>query len=301
MSIAQDEMKPASAQNEISVECIGCGRRYSTHEAKDACDSCGGLLEVRHPLEALRGVLTRDWIEQRRNQRDFPNGSGVWSWRELVAPFPSARLVTRNEGHTNLYEDERLAQYTGVDSLWLKHEGENPTGSFKDRGMTVGVTHARLVGARYVACASSGNTSSSLAGYAARAGLQALTFVPAGKVALGKLSQTFAYGAKTVQIDGSFDLALDLVRQVSRAAGVYLVNSVNPFRLEGQKTIIFEALDQLEWQAPDWIVVPGGNLGNTSAFGKALYELRELGLLGQKLPRIATIQAAGSAPFYTYY
>jgi threonine synthase len=209
--------------------------------------------------------------------------------------------VTRNEGNTNLYEDERLAKYTGVDSLWLKHEGENPTGSFKDRGMTVGVTHAKLCGARYVACASSGNTSSSLAGYAARAGLQALTFVPAGKVALGKLSQTFAYGAKTIQVDGSFDLALDLVRQVSHAAGVYLVNSINPFRLEGQKTIIFEALEQLNWQAPDWLVVPGGNLGNTSAFGKALHELQELGLLGKKLPRIATIQAEGSAPFYAYY
>ncbi len=301
MSMVEDEMQVVGSQSEVQVVCIACGREHSIKEANDACLSCGSLLEVRHPLESLRGMLTRDWIEQRRSERDFPYGSGVWRWRELVAPFPTARIVSRNEGNTNLYEDERLAKYSGIENLWLKHEGENPTGSFKDRGMTVGVTHAKLVGARYVACASSGNTSSSLASYAARAGLEAMTFVPAGKVALGKLSQTFAYGARTIQVDGSFDLALDLVRQVAHAAGVYLVNSVNPFRLEGQKTIIFEALDQLDWHMPDWIVVPGGNLGNTSAFGKALYELRELGLLGQKLPRIATIQAEGSAPFYTYY
>jgi threonine synthase len=200
-----------------------------------------------------------------------------------------------------LYEDARLAAYVGVASLFLKHEGENPTGSFKDRGMTVGISHAKWLGATTVACASSGNTSSALAGYAARAGLRALTFVPQGKVSLGKLSQTVAYGAKTVQIEGSFDAALDLVRAVSKERGVYLVNSINPYRLEGQKTIIFEALQQLEWHMPDWIVVPGGNLGNTSAFGKALYELRELGLIGPKLPRIATIQAAGSAPFYDYF
>jgi threonine synthase len=302
MSIAEDALRSiGNFGSEVKVECIVCGRQHPVAEANDACLNCGSLLEVHHPLETLRGTINRDWIEHRRTERKFPYGSGVWRWRELVAPFSDETLVSRNEGNTNLYEDARLARYVGVDSLWLKHEGENPTGSFKDRGMTVGVSHAKWVGARYVACASSGNTSSSLAGYAARAGIQALTFVPAGKVALGKLSQTFAYGAKTIQIDGSFDLALDLVRQVSRAAGVYLVNSVNPFRLEGQKTIIFEALDQLEWQVPDWIVVPGGNLGNTSAFGKALYELRELGLLGQKLPRIATIQAEGSAPFYDYF
>ncbi len=303
MSIAEDDVKVAALDNEVKVVCIACGREHPPKEANDACLNCGSLLEVRHPLEALRGTINRDWLEKRRQERKFPNGSGVWRWRELVAPIPDEALVSRNEGNTNLYEDGRLAKYVGLASgaLWLKHEGENPTGSFKDRGMTVGVSHANWVGAKYVACASSGNTSSSLAGYAARVGLQALTFVPAGKVALGKLSQTFAYGAKTIQIDGSFDLALDLVRAVSKAAGVYLVNSINPFRLEGQKTIIFEALDQLDWQTPDWIVVPGGNLGNTSAFGKALYELRELGFIGPKLPRIATIQAEGSAPFYDYF
>lgn len=293
---------PSPRANQATVRCIACGREHPLQEANDMCLDCGSLLEVQHPLESLKNSLTREWVEQRYASRAFPNQSGVWRWRELVAPFPDEALVTRREGNTNLYTDDRLARYTGVDNLWLKHEGENPTGSFKDRGMTVGITHAKWIGAEYVACASSGNTSSALAGYAARAGLKALTFVPAGKVAVGKLAQTVAYGAKTIQVtEGSFDDALDLVRQVARQRGVYLVNSVNPFRLEGQKTIIFEALEQLGWQVPDWIVVPGGNLGNTSAFGKALYELRELGLIGPKLPRIATIQAEGSDPFFRYF
>ena len=292
---------PSKKVGQAAVRCIACGREHPLQEANDMCLDCGSLLEVQHPLESLKGTITRQWVEERYADRRFPNQSGVWRWRELVAPFPDEVLVTRREGNTNLYEDGRLARYTGVDNLWLKHEGENPTGSFKDRGMTVGISHAKWIGAKYVACASSGNTSSALAGYAARAGLQALTFVPAGKVSLGKLAQTVAYGAKTIQVsDGSFDEALALVRQVSKERGVYLVNSVNPFRLEGQKTIIFEALEQLGWQLPDWIVVPGGNLGHTSAFGKALYELRELGLIN-KLPRIAVIQAEGSSPFYTYY
>ncbi len=300
--IAQEDLKLQNPAQKVAVRCINCGREHPVQEANDTCLNCGGLLEVQHPLAELKGIITREWLEKRRNERQFPYQSGVWRWRELVSPFPDEAIISRQEGNTNLYEDARLSRYAGIANLWLKHEGENPTGSFKDRGMTVGISHANWVGAKYVACASSGNTSSSLASYAARAGLKALTFVPAGKIALGKLAQTIAYGAKTIQItEGSFDEALALVRQVSKARGVYLVNSVNPFRLEGQKTIIFEALEQLNWQTPDWIVVPGGNLGNTSAFGKALYELRELGLIGPKLPRIATIQAEGSSPFYQYY
>ncbi len=290
------------AQLQAVVRCIVCGREHELRAANDACASCGGLLEVQHPLAELKKLITPDWIARRYTERAFPNQSGVWRWHELVAPIPDEAIVSRREGNTNLYEDQRLASWTGVDNLWLKHEGENPTGSFKDRGMTVGISHAKWVGAEYVVCASSGNTSSSLASYAARAGLKALTFVPAGKVSLGKLAQTVAYGARTIQVtEGSFDDALAIVRQVARERGVYLVNSVNPFRLEGQKTIIFEALEQLNWQLPDWFVVPGGNLGNTSAFGKALYELRELGLIGPKLPRIAVIQAEGSSPFFNYY
>jgi threonine synthase len=284
----------------IKIRCIQCGREYDSRLAISGCESCGGLLEVQHPLDELKGQINREWLEKRRFERHFPYQSGVWRWRELVAPFPDDSVVSRNEGNTNLYEDAGLAKWCGLENIWLKHEGENPTGSFKDRGMTVGISHAKWIGAKYVACASSGNTSASLAGYAARAGLKALTFIPSGKVALGKLSQTMAYGAKTVQVEGSFDDALELVRQISVEKGVYLVNSLNPFRLEGQKTIIFELLDQLDWNVPDWIVVSGGNLGNTSAFGKALKEMRELGFI-DRLPRLATIQAEGASPFYQYF
>jgi threonine synthase len=284
----------------IKVICIECAKEHDPKLATAGCVACGGLLEVQHPIESLRGVITREWITKRWTERQFPYQSGVWRWREIIAPFPDEALVTRNEGNTNLYEDDSLAGYVGLHNIWLKHEGENPTGSFKDRGMTVGVSHAKWVGAQIVACASSGNTSAALAGYAARAGLKAMTFIPTGKVAFGKLSQTMAYGAKTIQVEGSFDNALALVRQLAAANGVYLVNSLNPFRLEGQKTIIFEMFEQLNWQIPDWIVVAGGNLGNTSAFGKALYELRELGLI-TKMPRLAVIQAEGASPFFNYY
>jgi threonine synthase len=178
----------------------------------------------------------------------------------------------------------------------MKHEGHNPTGSFKDRGMTVAMTQARRTAARAVACASTGNTSASLAAYAAQAGLPALVFVPAGQVALGKLTQTMAYGAKTLLVRGNFDACLTLARDASRELDIQLLNSINPFRLEGQKSIVLELLDQLGWDAPDWIALPAGNLGNTSAFGKALREARALGLIA-RLPRIAAIQAAGASPF----
>jgi threonine synthase len=188
----------------------------------------------------------------------------------------------------------------GADALFLKHEGENPTGSFKDRGMTVGVTQAKLLGARAVACASTGNTSASLAAYAALANIPALIFIPSGKIAAGKLAQALAYGAHTLQIQGDFDDAMNLVQQVCNEMGVYLLNSLNPFRLEGQKSIPLEILQGFHWQAPDWIVLPAGNLGNTAAFGKALYEAQQLGLV-DKVPRIAAVQAAGASPFYQSY
>jgi threonine synthase len=186
--------------------------------------------------------------------------------------------------------------WSGVDHLLLKHEGHNPTGSFKDRGMTVAMTHAKRTGARAVACASTGNTSASLAAYAAQAEIPALVFVPAGQVALGKLTQTIAYGACTLLVRGNFDACLTLAREASDALGVQLLNSINPFRLEGQKSIVFELLEQLGWESPDWIALPAGNLGNTAAFGKALREAHRAGLIAQ-LPRIAAIQAGGAAPF----
>jgi threonine synthase len=184
--------------------------------------------------------------------------------------------------------------------IFFKHEGENPTGSFKDRGMTVAMTQAKRLGVRAVACASTGNTSASLAAYAAQAGIRAIVFIPAGKVASGKLAQTLAYGATALHIRGDFDAAMQLVREASDRLGIYLVNSINPFRIEGQKTIVWELLQDLEWNAPDWIVVPAGNLGNTSAFGKALREAFDAGWI-TKMPRLAAIQASGANPFYRSY
>ncbi len=235
--------------------------------------------------------------------------SGVWRYRELILAVPESAIVSRPEGNTGLYpvglencDDNRvghrqIGMFAGLERLFLKHEGENPTGSFKDRGMTVGVTMARLRGARAVACASTGNTSASLASYAAQAGMQGIVFLPAGQIAGGKLAQSLAYGATTIQIEGDFDAAMQLVEQVCGETGIYLLNSLNPFRVEGQKAIGLEILQQLDWQAPDWLVLPAGNLGNTSAIGKAFRQAYELGLISH-LPRIASIQAAGANPFY---
>jgi threonine synthase len=223
-------------------------------------------------------------------------GSGVWRFRDLLLPG-GGRIVTHPEGNTTLYRREKVAQWVGLEDLALKHEGENPTGSFKDRGMTVAVTQAVRAGATAVACASTGNTSASMAAFAAQAGLPALVFVPAGKVAAGKLAQALAYGARTLLVRGDFDTALRLVRETAETLGVALLNSINPWRLEGQKTIVWEMLQQRGWEPPDWIVVPAGALGNTSAFGKALREAKQLGLI-RRVPRVASIQARGANPFY---
>jgi threonine synthase len=232
---------------------------------------------------------------ERRGGQPGATASGVWRFREVVLPS-AVEVVSHPEGNTPLLHRVALDRWAGVEHLLLKHEGYNPTGSFKDRGMTVGVTQAKRIGAAAVACASTGNTSASLAAYASQAGLPALVLVPAGNVASGKLAQSLAYGAKTLLVRGDFDDCLRLVEQASRQLGVYLLNSINPFRIEGQKTIILELLQQLAWEPPDWIVLPAGNLGNTSAFGKALREARDWGLIS-RLPRLAAVQAEGAAPF----
>ncbi len=283
------------------LQCIDCDQTYRIHRPLYACAACGGLLDVVHDLEALGGRITRRTFDDRLGTLQAPYNSGVWRFKELVHPeAPEAQLVSRPEGNTNLYHAPGLARWAGLGVLYLKHEGENPTGSFKDRGMTGGVTQARLLGMEQVACASTGNTSASLAAYAALAGMTALVFFQKGQVALGKLAQSIAYGATCVQIEGDFDTAMRLVQEVCAEFGIYLLNSVNPFRLEGQKTIMFETIQQLGWRAPDWVVVPGGNLGNSSAFGKALYELYRLGLI-DRLPRLAVIQAEGANPLYLGY
>jgi threonine synthase len=205
-------------------------------------------------------------------------------------------VVSYPEGNTPLLHRVALDRWAGVDELLLKHEGFNPTGSFKDRGMTVGVTQALRVGATAVACASTGNTSASMAAYASQAGLPALVLVPKAGVSRGKLAQALAYGARTLLVRGDFDDCLRLVEEASVRLGVYLLNSINPFRIEGQKTTILELLQQLSWESPDWIVFPAGNLGNTAAFGKAILEARQWGLI-ERMPRLAAVQAAGAAPF----
>jgi threonine synthase len=232
---------------------------------------------------------------ERRGTAGAAASSGVWRFKEIVLPS-ATELISHPEGNTPLLHRAALDRWTGKSGLLLKHEGHNPTGSFKDRGMTVGVTQAKRIGATAVACASTGNTSASLAAYAAQAGIPALVLVPAGNVALGKLAQSLAYGAKTLLVQGDFDDCLRLVEQASEQLGVYLLNSINPFRVEGQKTIVLEALEQLGWDPPDWIVLPAGNLGNTAAFGKALVEAKTWGLI-DRLPRLAAVQAEGAAPF----
>jgi threonine synthase len=223
------------------------------------------------------------------------HASGVWRYGVLVMPG-EGMPVSWPEGRTPLVARDAVSAYANVGQLWMKHEGMNPTGSFKDRGMTAAVTDAVRRGATAIACASTGNTSASLGAYAALAGLRALVFVPQGKVALGKMAQATAYGAKTLAVRGDFDAALNLARAASRELGVYLANSINPWRIEGQKTIAWELLEQLGWDVPEWIALPAGALGNTSAFGKALREAKALGRIS-RVPRLLAVQAAGAAPF----
>ncbi len=276
-------------------QCADCGTQLAETDAATRCRVCGGLLDVVHlPPKETGEALTRRFAGERR-ALPAAAASGVWRFQELVLPT-ATEPVSWPEGNTALLQRRQVCDWAGCDGLLLKHEGMNPTGSFKDRGMTVGVTQAKRIDATAVACASTGNTSASLAAYAAHAGLPALVFVPAGSIALGKLTQSLAYGARTLLVRGDFDACLKLAEDASRELGVYLLNSINPFRVEGQKTIVFELLQQLDWQAPDWIVVPAGNLGNTAAFGKALMEATSLGLI-DRVPRIAAIQAEGAAPF----
>jgi threonine synthase len=273
--------------------CGACGTEAAETDPRPRCARCGGLLEIRHQIPALpREALLARFTERRGGA---VSASGVWRFQEVVLPT-ATDIVSHPEGNTPLLHRPAVDRWVGIDGLLLKHEGHNPTGSFKDRGMTVGMTQARRIKARAVACASTGNTSASLAAYAAQARLPALVLVPAEGVALGKLAQSLAYGARTLLVRGDFDTCLQLVEEASAQLGVYLLNSVNPFRLEGQKTIVLELLQQLGWDPPDWIVLPAGNLGNTAAFGKALAEARAWGLI-DRTPRLAAVQAAGAAPF----
>jgi threonine synthase len=275
-----------------------CRTRFPIDDAIYNCPHCGGLLEVWYPPPAeTPAELKRIWRERRASNGPLEQ-SGVWRYREII-PFLESfdQVVTLREGHTPLLPAPRAAAYGGLDALTFKHQGFNPTGSFKDNGMTCGVAQALRLGMRRVACVSTGNTSASMAAYASAAGLDPIVFIPHGNISYGKLAQALEYGAKTLQVEANFDQILALVRTLTERLGIYLLNSINPFRIEGQKTIVVEMLDQRDWNPPDWIVLPGGNLGNTAAFGKALRELHALGFIA-RMPRLAVIQAEGAAPFY---
>src|SRR5437762_11963070 len=286
-------------------KCISpaCGATYAIDDVKVACTKCGSLLDIRYEWSKLAIPKKLDFFEGRwatkgaehEGKLDF---SGVWRFRELM-PFYRKEddIVTIGEGRTVLQRADLLGKQLKMKpgNLLLQYEGLNPSGSFKDNGMTAAFTHARMVGAKRDACASTGNTSASLAMFASLAEMQGVVFIGSGKISFGKLSQALDYGAKTLQIKGDFDACLRRIRQIATdpKMGIYLMNSVNPFRLEGQKSIMYRVLEAMDWQPPDWVIVPGGNLGNCSAFGKAYEEMKALGLV-KKVPRLAVINATGA-------
>jgi threonine synthase len=283
--------RPASWQ-----ACTGCGEELLESSPAVRCPSCGDLLAVHHRSPDLPGEILRALWQTRCCTRPDTTASGVWRFQEVILPSAGADRVSHPEGNTPMLFRQPLSDWAGLPWLGFKHEGHNPTGSFKDRGMTVAVTQARRIGARALACASTGNTAASLAAYAAQAGIPAVVLMPEGHVSAGKLAQAIAYGARVLQVRGDFDSCLRVAEEAGARHGVYLVNSINPFRIEGQKTIVLELLQQLGWEVPDWIVVPAGNLGNTAAFGKALEEALAWGLIS-RLPRVVAVQAEGAAPF----
>ena len=278
-----------------------CGGTASLDDTAFHCPKCGDLLDVAYDWNRLPVPKSLKEFEQKWTRRTDPlDFSGVWRFRELLPFARPEQIMTIGEGQTILLPSAPVASFVGLKpgQLFLQYEGMNPSGSFKDNGMTAAFTHARIVGARRAACASTGNTSASLAIFCAATNLmRAIIFIGSGKISYGKLSQALEHGALTVQIAGDFDDALQRVQQVGHKLGIYLVNSINPFRLEGQKTIMYRILEALNWEVPDWIVVPGGNLGNCSAFAKAFMELKELGLV-ERVPRLAVINAAGANTFH---
>ena len=281
-----------------------CGATYDVGEVRTACGECDSLLDIVYDWDRLPVPDSLKEFEKKWARRNEPLcRSGVWRFHELFPYAPADKVVTIGEGQTLLLPSDGVANFIGLDAgqLYLQYEGMNPSGSFKDNGMSAAFTHARMIGARRAACASTGNTSASLALYCGVSKLmQAVIFIGSGKISYGKLSQALDYGALTIQIAGDFDDAMQRVREVSQKLGIYLVNSVNPFRLEGQKSIMFRVLESLNWEIPDWVVVPGGNLGNSSAFGKAFMELKQLGLI-DRVPRLAVINAAGADTLYQLY
>lgn len=301
-------ISPASAirSGQSYQRCLNrsCSAVFDVGQTLTDCDRCGDLLDVEYDWSRVAVPKRMQAFEAMWSRRFEPlRFSGVWRFHELLPFAPTEKVVTVGEGQTLLQRADIVAKYVGLNAgqLFLQYEGMNPSGSFKDNGMCAAFTHACMTGAKRAACASTGNTSASLAMYCSVTQMmKAVIFIGSGKISYGKLSQALEYGALTVQIAGDFDDAMLRVREVSKDLGIYLVNSINPFRLEGQKTIMFRVLESLRWEVPDWIVVPGGNLGNSSAFGKAFQELLHLGLI-DRVPRLAVINAAGADTLYQLY
>ncbi|HUX75822.1 MAG TPA: threonine synthase [Anaerolineae bacterium] len=295
-------------------ECIrGCGRRYSIYDVVYRCEECGGLLDVEHDLGALCRRSGADWralFDGRARSVEPPYRSGVWGKKEWVCPqVDVANVVSLGEGHTPLLPTRRLGRELGLADLWVKQCGTSHTGSFKDLGMTVLVSVVRQMMAdrrphapaiRAVACASTGDTSAALAAYCAAAGIPAIVFLPRNKVSTAQLAQPIAHGALVLAIDTDFDGCMRVVQQVTADRTIYLANSMNSLRIEGQKTVAIEIAQQLGWTVPDWVVIPAGNLGNVSALGRGFTMMKELGLT-DRLPRIACAQAANANPLYQSY
>jgi len=289
--------EPGVGKTNFLFRCIACGHIGDTAGQDFRCAGCGDLLEITYPdwqdTRPDAAQLKSRWRD-RKLSANLVDLSGVWRFRDLLPSLDAdEQVISLREGNTPVYELTRCARITGVPRLFAKHQGLNPTGSFKDTGMTVAATFARRAGFRWVACASTGNTSASMAAYAARGGMRSLVLVPDGKISWSKLSQALDYGAVTCQLRTDFDGCLRLLQELVRRAPVYQLNSINPFRLEGQKTLAIELLEQLNWEPPDHIIVPGGNLGNSSAIGKALLEMHGLGLIS-RLPKLSVIQAEGA-------
>ena len=286
-----------TARTMVTQRCIdlSCGGRFDINERIYVCPRCGGLLDVVQESatdpEQLRALWTRRLASFETRDR-----SGVWRYRELLPFADDAPIVSLAEGNTPIYDAPVSAAYCGLDALTLKHQGCNPTGSFKDTGMTTAITQALILGVETVVCASTGNTAASLAAYAARAKLRCAILVPRGQISHAKLAQSLDYGAAVLELDGNFDDAMRVIRELAEDESIYLVNSINPFRIEGQKTVAAELSHQRGWRVPDHVVVPGGNLGNSTAFGKGFAELKDLGLI-DRLPRLSVVQAEGAAPF----
>lgn len=292
----------APATTNFRICCSVCGADCPAPAEDFRCPACGELIEITFPQwSSVVAAQTSRWRDlwKLRRQSDLPyDSSGVWRFREML-PHPTnwSHVITIREGNTPLYELPKCALAAGMHHLLAKHQGMNPTGSFKDTGMTAAITFAKQNGFEWVACASTGNTSASMAAYAARGGMRSLVLIPDGKIAWGKLSQSLDYGALTVQLRTDFDGCVRVLNEIIRRYPVYLLNSVNPFRLEGQKTAAIEMMEQLAWYPPEHIIVPGGNLGNSSAIGKALVEMKQLGLIDH-LPKLSIIQAEGANPLY---